>query len=392
MRRTTWVGVAVLVAPWMIAAPGAPASAVEPTCAGQPATIVGTDGSDSLTGTDGPDVVYLGAGDDEFYDSGGDDLACGGPGNDTLRDGAEDGRDEYYGEDGADTLWQIDSDLVDGGAGDDRLFVPLGGQSLDDTGDVAGGPGSDWISLALGSSEGVVVDVPRGTITGGGSYTISGLERWLLTPKNDAFRGGPKAETVSGFVGEDQLSLGAGNDRVIVGGSDSILRMGRGADRVHVERTGQHRVWLGPGPDTARIDGGGGRTHLFAGSGDDHVTVTRPNFFDARGASGRDFLDFQRSKGFGPVRLDAGAGKVRLDDGTVHKFAGFERYRGSRDSDTLIGSSERDWIHGSDARDVIRGRGGNDVLIGGGGPDVIRGGGGRDVCDRGNTRGCERLR
>ena len=71
--RSLGMGVAMLVV-W--AALVAPAGAgVVPTCNGQAATIVGTDGDDTLIGTEGDDVVWLGPGNDFF---GGD------TGNDTV--------------------------------------------------------------------------------------------------------------------------------------------------------------------------------------------------------------------------------------------------------------------------------------------------------------------
>lgn len=392
MRRTTWVGVvgAVLVAPWLVAVPAVPASAVEPTCAGQLATIVGTDGSDRLTGTDGPDVVSLGAGLDNFDGLGGDDIICGGVDPDLLIGGG--GRNRMFGQAGWDHVFTSGEDRVVGGRGNDEMTVDLDGQAAGETGDLLGGSGSDAVAfVGSAGTPGLVVDVPEGTVSGGGSFNIDGIENWdSLTAEHDVFRGGPADETVPGGPGADLLSMGSGADVVVGRGGGATLRMGRGADTVAGVQRPHRRVWLGPGDDTASFLPG---THLFAGTGNDHVTLFGPDgrtrAFEVRGAQGRDFLDFELAQN--PIRLGAGAGEVRLS-GTVHRFAGFERYRGSVHADTLIGSSGRDWIDGWDARDVIRGRAGNDVLIGGKGPDVIRGGGGRDVCDRGNSRGCERLR
>jgi Ca2+-binding RTX toxin-like protein len=56
-----------------------------PTCFGMPATIVGTDFSDSLEGTDGDDVIVGLGGDDYIFGYGGKDLLCGGTGADTMQ-------------------------------------------------------------------------------------------------------------------------------------------------------------------------------------------------------------------------------------------------------------------------------------------------------------------
>ena len=60
-----------------------PAAAV-PSCAGEPATMTGTDGPDQLTGTNGADVIAGVDGDDVIRGGGGDDLLCGGDGADRL--------------------------------------------------------------------------------------------------------------------------------------------------------------------------------------------------------------------------------------------------------------------------------------------------------------------
>jgi hypothetical protein len=75
----------------------APAQSATATCAGVPATIVGTSGDDTLTGTpgddviaglDGADVIDAGAGNDLVCGDAGPDRVTGGPGDDRLFGGA----------------------------------------------------------------------------------------------------------------------------------------------------------------------------------------------------------------------------------------------------------------------------------------------------------------
>ncbi len=116
---------------------------VEPTpaywdpvvCAGEIATIVGTNGPDVLTGTEHRDVIVGRRGDDLIHGLGGDDIICGDDGNDRIDGG--DGRDLILGGDGNDWLiGGLGRDTVLGDDGDDRL--------LGDTGDfVFGGFGND---------------------------------------------------------------------------------------------------------------------------------------------------------------------------------------------------------------------------------------------------------
>jgi Ca2+-binding RTX toxin-like protein len=75
----TVVGMAVGFLPMMSAQAGVV------TCAGRPATIVGTAAGDVLVGTAGSDVIAAQGGDDLVRGRGGDDRICGGYGSDSLR-------------------------------------------------------------------------------------------------------------------------------------------------------------------------------------------------------------------------------------------------------------------------------------------------------------------
>jgi Ca2+-binding RTX toxin-like protein len=89
-----------------------------PTCQGQVATIVGTEGSDVITGTGGPDVIVAGAGHDVVRARDGADVVCAGPGADLIRGGW--GADIIAGERGLDSLFGgLDDDLLAGGEGQD---------------------------------------------------------------------------------------------------------------------------------------------------------------------------------------------------------------------------------------------------------------------------------
>jgi Ca2+-binding RTX toxin-like protein len=84
-------------------------------CAGVPATIVGTSGSNTLSGTPGADVIQGLGGSDNISSGGGNDRICGGTGNDTLSGGG--GNDRLYGESGDDVLngGPGTGDICDGG-------------------------------------------------------------------------------------------------------------------------------------------------------------------------------------------------------------------------------------------------------------------------------------
>jgi Ca2+-binding RTX toxin-like protein len=129
-------------------------------------SLSGAQGNDSLSGNDGNDTIAGGAGNDRIAAGDGDDSAAGEAGDDVI-DGGQ-GDDTLKGGPGNDTLtgsWGADSldggndqdtlsggdgrDLVNGGSGGDWL---LGGAGADV---VHGGDGDDIIVIRAG-------DVPRG--------------------------------------------------------------------------------------------------------------------------------------------------------------------------------------------------------------------------------------
>ena len=90
------------------------------TCRGRLATIVGTDGDDTLSGTSGGDVIVGLGGNDHITGRGGDDSLCGGPGNDGIWGG--DGFDRLSGNAGNDMLnGGLGRDRCDGGSGTNQL-------------------------------------------------------------------------------------------------------------------------------------------------------------------------------------------------------------------------------------------------------------------------------
>jgi uncharacterized repeat protein (TIGR01451 family) len=107
-----------------------------PTCAGQEATVIGTEGDDTLTGTKKKDVFVALGGNDTILGLGGDDLVCAAAGNDTVKTAA--GNDEIRSGGGDDLLKGGDgNDALRAGGGADRLGGGAGADSL------RGGAGPD---------------------------------------------------------------------------------------------------------------------------------------------------------------------------------------------------------------------------------------------------------
>lgn len=149
-----------------------PLAARNETCAGEPATILGTAGPDIINGTPEDDVIVAFGGADVIYGRGGGDLICAGFGPDIVRAGV--GKDTVYAGPGHDT--------VVGGEGNDLLF---------------GGDGADSLQGNTGADR-VVGGKGRDQVMGGIGF--------------DIVEGGPGADRVTGGPGEDTVDGGAGID------------------------------------------------------------------------------------------------------------------------------------------------------------------------------------
>jgi Ca2+-binding RTX toxin-like protein len=216
-----------------------------PTCFGQPATIVGTSGNDTLQGTEGPDVIFGGGGSDRIDGLGGDDLICGSRGGDVLFGG--EGNDKLYGGRG--------SDAQDGGAGDDlilgrrvpHIYSPNGenliggsgndrliGTGANDT--LVPGEGRDRVRGRGGNdvvrydsvfppapSGGMYVDLALGEARGQGFDRLIGVESVIGTDEfADVLLGNSAANSLLGLGGADVLrvdaeTMGSAADQALTG-------------------------------------------------------------------------------------------------------------------------------------------------------------------------------
>lgn len=144
-----------------------------PTCAGVPATVIGTRGDDVLEGTEGDDVIFGAQGNDIIEGLGGNDIICGG-----------------FGE-----------DIIVGGAGDDIIFSGPGNDR------VKGGNGADMINGGHGHDD---LEGNKGP---------------------DEVRGFTGRDYVKGGLGNDDVYGGVGADRLIGGDGNDRIFGGNGVDR-----------------------------------------------------------------------------------------------------------------------------------------------------------------
>lgn len=212
----------------MITLPLAPVgagAAPPPTCGGEKATIVGTDGNDVIQLTPGHDVVVALGGDDRVFNPAdteqnhsasdpqpvdapaNDDIVCLGDGNDYAK-----GAHTVYGGPGNDTIYR--ADLVYAGPGDDvvkndgcRPAVVY----LEDGNDTFRGFGS-W-------DEGYQGDM------GNSPYN-------RCKGANDEVHGGPGDDRIFGGDGDDRL-YGDGGKNFLDGWMGKDLCYGNPGDEIH---------------------------------------------------------------------------------------------------------------------------------------------------------------
>lgn len=404
---------------WAPASGAVPARSAAATCAGVPATIVGTSGDDELTGTSGDDVIAGLAGADAIDAGGGNDVVCGDEGPDRLTGGA--GDDRLYG--GTNGLVpELESppeawgDTLVPGPGDD--LVDLGANTVlcDD-----GSNAPDAIDYS-GSATGVVVDLVAGTATGEGTDTVV-VTQPAAGPAVE-LRGSTHGDLLRGSEGDDLLLGKGGGDRIEGRGgddlvindrdtyeyeplpgepADDVFDGGDGADTL--DSTGGSDMLLGgPGRDVVRKSRG--PVVMNGGPGDDGLSVRfTAGRHTVSGGAGRDRVDLAvRSTGARAsgvldharerfvVRL-ARRGAVRaviteVERVTMPFHPGRWTYLGTR-GDDRVGGGAAYTARGRGGDDLIRGSSDDDVLLGGAGRDRVVGGGGDDRCRAEKVRGCE---
>lgn len=192
-------------------------------------TLIGSDGSDVLWGRGGSDVLLGGDGDDFLYgdyqgNTAGDDVIFGGNGDDTLT--GRDGVDVLSGGDG--------DDILAGGADGDILF---------------GGGGTDTLDYNDNGTEGIEINLARGTASGGTAQgdAYDGFENVIGSREDDIITGDDGRNRLDGFYGNDRVSGGDGHDVLTGGGDRDILEGGDGNDLLTGDGWGSYGA---EGPDS----------------------------------------------------------------------------------------------------------------------------------------------
>jgi Ca2+-binding RTX toxin-like protein len=208
----------------------APATAKKPTpsCDGQTATILGTDGNDVIPGTPGNDVIVGLRGSDTINGDLGNDVICGGKGNDTLS--GHGGDDRLFGQQGA--------DLLDGGVGGCCARPANEGNDF-----LSGGQGRDQLDTADFLSTASMLHGNQGN---------DELNVWA---GGSAF-GGNGDDTLFQFTGDATLNGGNGKDDIRDGADGAPMETvtllgGNGGDMLlSVDASSTANMDGGNGPDS----------------------------------------------------------------------------------------------------------------------------------------------
>ena len=176
------------------------------------------------------------------------------------------------------------------------------------------------------------------------------------------FRPTSGADTLFGFMTDDQIHLSGGNDTYnALDGNDSVIG-GSGVDS----------IFGGNGND--RIAGGATGDRLFGENGNDVIAGNEGNDI-IFGGLGQDTLN-------GNGGFDSIFGGAEAD--RLSGAGGRDRLEGGSGNDLVFGGSADDLLRGDNGNDQLRGNAGNDVLEGGIGNDTLFGGFGDDSLDGGS--------
>jgi Ca2+-binding RTX toxin-like protein len=247
------------------------------------ARVDGGPGNDTVVAREGD--VLGGEGDDDITAS----VAIGGAGNDHIvlsdpvfaneishADGGS-GDDTIVGRDGPDSiLTGTGTDTVQAGAGDDGITATDGGDAMIDGGDGQDRlflDGASGVDLDLGDGHHAALETIDGTPYGDHITGSAANEAIFGRRGDDILAGGGGDDRLTGSEGEDRLDGGEGEDRLEGGEQFDRLAGGAGDDRlISGHDLYADRLDCGPGADRAAGD----RADAAAGCESVHATARPP--------------------------------------------------------------------------------------------------------------------
>ena len=348
--------------------------------------------TDTIRGQDGHDNIRAGGGNDVLSGGAGNDLLDGGTGADTMTGGA--GNDAYFLDDAGDVISEDSNaghDRVKStvthvlGTHFEELWL-MGAGDLDGTGNEAnnfmrGSDGANTLSAQGGQDTILGRDGADVILAGAGDDMAKGHQ------ENDTLDGGAGNDKLYGDNGDDSLTGGEGDDRLYGGAGNDEQQGGAGNDRLN-GGAGADTLTGGTGNDVYRIDendviteaadAGYDKVVLYSTGGTyniaaniEKVAVKKADVQSETTVYGNDD---------GQVIIVRGSADVYAGDGDDHITLGHQMGQlglanGGAGNDKLHGSLRADALHGGDGNDKLI-SGGNDsgtdeTLAGGGGDDII---------------------
>jgi len=272
-------------------------------------------------------------------------------------------------------------------AGTRTDFVQIGPGVLSDA-EINGGVGDD-VLVYLGSGAATL----RGN-QGDDIISVEAGHNHLLDggSGNDDLFGGSGNDTLLGGPGNDQLTGGGNNDTLRGGTQDDILNGEAGSDLLFGDE-GADQISGGDGDDT--IGGGAGNDMIAGNAGNDSIHGNA-GLDTIHGGIGADIIfgDEDDDRIFGEAgddRLVGGDGNDHVDGGENNDVIlgdngifGSVILTGGSGNDTLLGGSGNDQMYGQGGNDVMFGGAGNDTMFGNEGADQLSGGGDDDTIEGGS--------
>lgn len=382
MRTTTIAALSVLaLAPVSLTVlTTTTAAAAAPTCYGQPATIVGTDGPDRLVGTPRADVIVGLAGNDRIEGMDGNDRLCGNDGGDVVYGGA--GDDRMGGGRAAmssnDPPQVMTPNRLRGGPGDDIMDPGLDVRANEESG------GHETVAIVdySSSSHAVKFDLATGVVDNGDRIVARPYLRLLGTDSDDTLLGSSHPEGLEGGRGNDLLAGRAGNDDLQAEESqqtatDNDRLYGGGGNDLLVSQRPKDVVVGGDGDDTLGTSAPG---RVDGGPGGDVMSMELPNSAAVGdvlcGAGGDDIELFAFAPDVSPrwlLGVDAPAERLtygprvsgRISDCEHYSLVGVDaryRFEGTGVAETIYANDRYEGWPGGPL--VASLRGGDDVVFG----------------------------
>ncbi|MEK7793896.1 MAG: calcium-binding protein, partial [Candidatus Hydrogenedentota bacterium] len=270
-------------------------------------SLNGGAGNDTLAGGQGNDALDGGEANDTLLGEEGDDTLAAGLGNDALNGGA--GNDTYTVSigDGVDRITDAEgANVVRFGAGIDAA-IGTGNVTIEQ---FFGDDGVDTLSIAYGTGTGSgTLEIADGVLGRVGTFAFAdGTVRTLAELLRGALaldvRGGEAAEslygsnqsdTIAGNGGADVIDGQAGDDLIFGGAGADALSGGAGNDTLD-GGAGDDALDGGTGTDTYRLGFAGGRDTITEVAGEASTLELEPGLFpaDLSAARGGDDLILRR--------------------------------------------------------------------------------------------------